>query len=121
MKTLIAMAALCFGALAQADTVKMAPAAKTADPDGKALFASKCSACHGDNGRALSDYGKQHSIPDFTTADFGAKHTQKDLIATVTDGELEADMPAFGSQLSADQIKAVVAYVQKLAPKPAAK
>jgi cbb3-type cytochrome c oxidase subunit III len=82
--------------------------------DGKSLFSAKCAVCHGADGRAQSDYGKQHAIPDFTSKAWSAQHSEKELIATVTDGELEADMPAFGGQLSADQIKAVVGYVRQL-------
>jgi cbb3-type cytochrome c oxidase subunit III len=91
-----------------------APAKPKPARSGQAIFAATCAKCHGADGRAQSDFGKQHSIPDFTSKEWMAKHPEADLLATVTDGQLEAEMPAFRGELSADEIKAVVAYVQKL-------
>ncbi len=82
---------------------------------GKALYAALCACCHDADGRGVTAYGKQHGCPDFTSAEWMSKHPEADLIASVTDGQLEAEMPAFRGQLSADEIKAVVSYIQKLA------
>jgi len=118
LASMLAAAALLAGLPARADVAPPPKTAPSAKPDGKQIFAARCAGCHGADGRAESAYGKQHSIPDFTSKAWSAKQSEKDQIATVTDGELEADMPAFSGQLSAAEIKAVVGYVRGL---PAAK
>lgn len=75
-----------------------------ADVDaGKEVYANSCAGCHGaegegsDSGRALTDIATQQ--PDRTVH-----------IASVTDGK--GGMPAFGANLTAEEIDASISYVR---------
>jgi mono/diheme cytochrome c family protein len=84
-------------------------AAKPAPDDvGLQTFKSNCVVCHGDDGTG-SATGKALKAPDLHSADV-QKMTAAQMIAQVNDGK--NNMPPFKNTLSADQVKAVVAYVR---------
>ena len=101
-------------------TPPAAPAAKPADAKpaapseavlkkGKELFNNNsCSSCHtlADAG-AIGDIGPSLDKDDKLTTDF--------VIARVSQGS--GPMPAFGGQMSEDEIKAVAAYITAVAQK----
>jgi len=67
-------------------------------PDGAKIFSKKCKMCHAINKKKVG--------PAVATM-----NTDTDmLIATVTNGRKR--MPKFGHKLSADEIQAVVAFIQ---------
>lgn len=70
-----------------------------ANASGKEIYQAKCG-CHGADGA-----GKKAPALTGVSGDADSK-----LIATIHDGK--GKMPAFGSQLSDDQIKKVVAYIK---------
>lgn len=84
--------------------------------DGKAIFASKCSACHQANGAGSGPYPPLAGNPDVTSADTA------NVILTVLNGRsgpIEVNgktyggaMPAWKDQLSNDDIAAVLTYVR---------
>ena len=90
--------------------------AKSAEPEakgggdqvaaGKQLFAQKCAACHGAD--ATGGFG-----PDLTAKTFKFGRT-RDAIATTIKGGRPGGMPAFGNQLSADQIASLAAFIESL-------
>ncbi len=68
------------------------------------IFAEKCASCHGE-GR-LGGTG-----PALIPESLG--RTRADAItATITSGRMQTQMPAFGEELSADEIKALADYVR---------
>jgi len=74
--------------------------------DGAAVFADNCARCHrtdggGGTGPPLADGAVVEAFPDID-----------DQIAVVTDGR--GGMPAFGGDLSAEAIRAVVEYTRTL-------
>ena len=74
--------------------------------DGAAVFAGNCAGCHGGDGGGgtgpqLSDGQVLASFPNV-----------EDQITLVTGGR--GNMPAFGDQLSEDEIRAVVEYTRTL-------
>ena len=82
------------------------PAASTSDggADGAAVFAESCAGCHGSDGTggrgpALADGAVVESLPD-----------EADQIEVITDGR--GGMPAFGDQLSPEEIEAVTEYTR---------
>lgn len=81
------------------------PAAARAD-GGADVFAKKCAACHGKDGKGQTMMGKKMGIADLTTVKAGAAELEK----IVSGGK--AKMPAFKGKLSDDEIKGVVAYVK---------
>ncbi len=71
-----------------------------ADATGAQVYQAKCLGCHGDKGQGVRGPSLQRSS--------GRPDAQ--LASVVHDGK--GRMPAFGSQLSADQITKVVTYIK---------
>ena len=107
-------AALAFAAMSRPSAAQggatPAPAAGESQIDtGKAVFAnSGCGGCH-----ALADAGATGRVgPSF---DGNPDLTEDFVVTRVTNGQ--GAMPAFGGQLSKEQIAAVAAYVAQAAVK----
>jgi len=80
--------------------------------DGAAVFvAQKCATCHGADGK-----GKVKGTPNFTDAAWQKKESDADLTEDIKKGKLPK-MPAFGTKLSDDEIKALVAYLRTFSGK----
>jgi mono/diheme cytochrome c family protein len=87
-------------------------AAGTVRPAGTAapaaqLFAQRCSGCHGTDGRGISTAG----TPNFTDRALQSQLTDQQIASTIRDGKSER-MPAFGKELSNEQISALAGYVR---------
>jgi len=87
-----------------------------AHADGSDVFRKNCVSCHGKNGQ-----GTPGLAPALKGDAFVTGSSVDEVIATVTNGRSGAEkhfkdlpiaMPAWGKQLSADDIKAVVAYIR---------
>lgn len=74
--------------------------------DGKALFGSKCSVCHGPDGKGQSAMGKKLGVKDLTVTKLSAG----DIEAMITKGK--GKMTPFQGKLTPEEIKAVGAYVK---------
>jgi mono/diheme cytochrome c family protein len=77
-------------------------------------YRDKCAVCHGEDGAGKTAKGKKLKVKD-------VRETVKTLTAEqmadgVTKGK-DPDMDAFGKELTADQIKQIVAYYRDLATK----
>ncbi len=90
------------------------PAARASDGRSE-NFQTYCSVCHGDDGKAQTEKGKEKGARDFTNARWQEKVDDARLIKSVTKGHDK--MPAFEKKLSADEIKALVAEVRSFAKK----
>jgi cbb3-type cytochrome c oxidase subunit III len=87
-----------------------------ADPNGKAIYAAKCAACHQANGSGLGPFPPLAGNPDVIKTDSSA------IIATVLNGrtgpisvngkQYGGNMPAWRGQLSNADIAAVLTYVR---------
>ena len=77
--------------------------------DGAAVYKANCNTCHGPTGAGDTPAGKMMKAKPLGGADV-QKLTDAELTTTITNGKNK--MPAFGKKLSADDIKAVVAYVR---------
>ena len=75
------------------------------DHPGAEVFAQSCASCHGSRGEG----GRGPAIGDGRAAD---RLTADEMIALITDGG--DTMPAFGGELTDEQIAQVVAYVRDL-------
>ena len=79
--------------------------------DGKTLYDTKCSQCHGKGGIAKppGKGSRNFNDPAFQSA------SSDESIAKIT-AEGKGKMPGYGSKLSPEQIKAVAAHVKTLGP-----
>ena len=85
--------------------------------DAKANWDTNCVQCHGKSGNADTKMGKTLNAKDLTDAKVQADFTDAQAATAIHDGVKEGGktrMKAFGDKLSADEIKALVAYVRTL-------
>jgi hypothetical protein len=93
-------------------------------PDGAAVFAAACAACHGDDGRGRSEseVGFDVPLPDFSDCDFAAREPDSDWGAIVHRGgparAFNPLMPAFGEALSNEEIAAAVTHLRRFCAEP---
>jgi mono/diheme cytochrome c family protein len=82
---------------------------------GPALYAQKCSGCHGKGGQGMPMW-KDKGQPDFTSGSFQQSRTDQQLTDSISNGKGKF-MPAFKSKLSGDQIASLVAQVRSFGHK----
>jgi cytochrome c553 len=108
MKTTTKIALSSFALALTAGIALAAPAAENWD--------NNCTSCHGSDGKAQTKTGKKLKIRDYTDAKVQAELKDEDMIKAITEG-IKADgkekMKAFKDELSADEIKDLVAYIRK--------
>ena len=74
--------------------------------DGKEIFAKRCVACHGADGKGTSTMAKKLGVKDLTVTKLSAAQIEE----MVTKGK--GRMTPFGTRLSPEEIKAVAAFVK---------
>jgi mono/diheme cytochrome c family protein len=74
---------------------------------GAELFAQRCAGCHGTDGRGIASVG----TPNFTNPGLQSKLTDEQISSTIHNGK-SGRMPAFGKELSNEQIAALSAYIR---------
>ena len=92
----------------------MLPSAASDSSRGRIVYSKNCSVCHGDkgDGRSRAQASLMPPPRDFTSAAATAELTQQRMIASVTYGRADTAMAGFKTQLSADDIRAVVDYIR---------
>lgn len=76
--------------------------------DGAAAYKKRCAMCHGPEGKGF----KALKTPDFTSPEWQAAHSDEEITEVIKNGKKGTAMPALGSKMSEDEIKAVVAHVR---------
>ena len=79
--------------------------------DGAAVYKGKCASCHGPDGKGETSIGKSMKLKSLGSSGV-QKTTDADLTKVISDGK--GKMPAYKGKLSADEIKALVAYIRTL-------
>lgn len=87
------------------------PSGLWAQNDAPKVFQARCSLCHSANGSGDSATGKAVKAKDLRS-DEVQKQSDAQLAEVIARGE--GKMPAFGSKLSPDAIKSLVAYLREL-------
>lgn len=85
--------------------------------DAKANWDANCVQCHGKDGKADTKMGKTLNAKDLTDPKVQAEFSDAKAAESIKSGVKEngkTTMKAFGDKLSADEIKALVAYVRTL-------
>ena len=83
-----------------------------ADDKSAGLYKQKCAACHGADGKGETATGKAMKVRSFADPEV-AKMSDDELAGAIEKGK--AKMPAYGKSMTADEIKAMVAYIRSLA------
>jgi len=86
--------------------------------DGPAVFAAACASCHGPAGKPPASMAAALGVRDLTSPEFVARATPALVENQVRRGSPDQKMPSFEGAMTADQVKAVAAYVLTLG-KPA--
>jgi mono/diheme cytochrome c family protein len=74
------------------------------------LFKSKCSMCHGLDGKG---YTAIHT-PDFTSPKWQASVSDRQITSAIENGVKGSSMPAWRGKLTAGQIQDLVTYIRSL-------
>ena len=98
------------GATVLAGALALAGAEK---PDGAVLFAKRCAACHGLDGKGLSE----KKTPDFTDPKWQASFKAGDYEVKLKERRDRTDPPASVAGLKDEEIQAIVAYIRTLSSK----
>jgi cytochrome c oxidase cbb3-type subunit 3 len=98
---------LAVGAMVLVGTLALAGAEK---PDGAALFAKRCAACHGLDGKGLAE----KKTPDFTDPKWQASFKAGDYVVKLKERRDRTDPPASVAGLKDEEIQAIVAYIRTL-------
>lgn len=108
----LSIVAVVLGAFALAST---APAADV--ELGKKIYAQKCAACHGPDGKGNAKMAETLKVKIPELAGSAAK-TDSELLKIISEGK--KPMPSFGKSLKKDELDAVVLYTKDLASGKAA-
>jgi mono/diheme cytochrome c family protein len=90
------------------------PSAARAQSDGAKTFKTNCTQCHGEDGSGNTPIGKALKAKDLRS-DEVQKKSDAELTDVITKGR--GNMPAWGSKLSAVEIKSLVAYIRQIPKK----
>jgi len=108
-------------------TVALAIAAApafAADAKIERLWKSKCSSCHGKDGKGDTEKGKKAKLNDMSAADYTKKFTDEQIKKSIMDGVNEEkdgvkkEMDPFKDELKPEQVDGLVAFIKGLS-KPA--
>jgi cytochrome c553 len=78
---------------------------------------NNCASCHGADGKGQTKTGKKLKLRDYTDAKVQAELKDAEMIKAITDGvkvDGKEKMKAFKDELSADEIKDLVAHIRTL-------
>lgn len=92
----------------------MAGAVSVRAADVKETWVKNCSKCHGEDGKGKTKMGEKLGIKDYTDAKVQGDLKEEKMVKAIKEGIKEDDktkMKAF-SDLSDDEVKALVAYVR---------
>ncbi len=88
--------------------------------EGKTRFGVECAACHGMDGRGLTDNGQwMYPRAADLTSNTVQEYSDKELFWIVKNGIRLSGMPAFGRLESDDRVWRIVQYLRTIPTKPA--
>ena len=107
----VCMTAVLMGTSALLQAAPSKPAqASMISKESADLFKSKCSMCHGVDGKGY----KALKTPDFTDPEWQASKTTKEIDETIKNGKKDTMMKGFADKLKPEEIEKLVQYVRSL-------
>lgn len=79
---------------------------------GEELFAKNCAICHGNDGKAQSNYAKKIGVKDLAASKATDGEIEKQVAEGKTDAEGKVKMPPFKDRLTAEEIKSLIPVVK---------
>jgi cytochrome c oxidase cbb3-type subunit III len=76
---------------------------------GRRLFEANCARCHGPEGKGFPGH-----TPDFTSPKWQGMHSDRQIVAVITNGVKGTRMPAWKGKLSPAQIRVLTHYIRSL-------
>ena len=92
-----------------------AKSGKASENEAASTFKLQCSSCHGVNGAGDTSVGKTLKAADLRSPAV-QKQSDAELAQVISEGR--GNMPSFKDSLNEEQIRALVAYIRKLAKSP---
>ena len=111
MKTTTKIALSSIALLLTAGVASAAPAAEN--------WENLCASCHGADGKGQTKSGKKLKLRDYTDPKVQAEMKDEDMCKAITEGvkvEGKEKMKGFKDEISAEEIKDLVAYIRQLKP-----
>ena len=85
--------------------------------DVTATWKSKCSSCHGEDGKAQTKTGKKEKVSDMTNPDWQANWTDEKLKEVILNGSKDNNkMKAFKGKLQEPEIDALIKHIREFKP-----
>ncbi len=78
-----------------------------------------CASCHGEDGKAQTKSGKKLKVRDYTDPKVQAELKDDEMIKAIAEGvkvDGKEKMKAFKDEISAEEIKDLVAFIRNLKP-----
>jgi mono/diheme cytochrome c family protein len=91
----------------------IAAPSSAANPDAAKTFAKTCALCHGPEGQPAESFAKL-GVRSFKDKEWQKAATDAQIDKSIREGKKGTLMASFEKQLSADEIKALVAHIRKL-------
>lgn len=108
-----ALLAACGGGVATPTAT--APPTTTTDPavQGREVYLRVCAECHGQSGEG---YANEPAAPALDESEHAWHHSDQQIRDWIENGKLGVgrEMPAYGDELTADEVDAVIAYLHSL-------
>lgn len=90
------------------------PALARAEEDISEVVRTKCQTCHGADGKANTEVGKEHNMNDLSNPRWHSAHTDDDIRDAITHGIPKTKMKGYKKKLTPAQIEALVKWVRGL-------
>jgi mono/diheme cytochrome c family protein len=94
-----------------------AVAASAQEPDAAKIYAKTCALCHGPEGQPNEMFAKM-GVRSFKDPEWQKATPDAQIEKSIREGKKGTLMASFEKQLTAEEIKALVAYVRRLGPAP---
>jgi mono/diheme cytochrome c family protein len=105
--------ALAVAAILAAGVVAAGAPSRAAEPDGKALFATKCALCHGRDGVPPPAFA-QKKVPDMSSAAWQKATSDAQLKKVISEGVPGTMMRSFAADLKPAEIEAIITHIRTL-------